>query len=211
MLDLTDIGKAGLIIQYEDIISMIGFNVARYFKDKGISEKLDSTPINDVLLSYINREDEACYQWLKKEYDIDISSEEAEKLNSSFLTMQPNLLYSYKVFTAAHAEGQNSLYIYSNMYSPIIEEATKSYGFDGIQYIHGDIIGFLKTHPNYTYLTSDVNNIKKCVDLDSPVCLVVCDDYMYTSDIFIQKIDKSLSDKPNIILRFTGVKSAGII
>ena len=103
MLDLTDIGKAGLIIQYEDIISMIGFNVARYFKDKGISEKLDSTPINDVLLSYINREDEACYQWLKKEYDIDISSEEAEKLNSSFLTMQPNLLYSYKVFTAAHA------------------------------------------------------------------------------------------------------------
>ena len=49
MLDLTDIGKAGLIIQYEDIISMIGFNVARYFKDKGISEKLDSTPINDVL------------------------------------------------------------------------------------------------------------------------------------------------------------------
>lgn len=211
MLDLTDIGKAGLIIQYEDIISMIGFNVARYFKDKGISEKLDSTPINDVLLSYINREDEACYQWLKKEYDIDISSEEAEKLNSSFLTMQPNLLYSYKVFTAAHAEGQNSLYIYSNMYSPIIEEATKSYGFDGIEYICGNIIHFLKNHPNSTYLTSCVDNIKQCVDLDAPTCLVICDDYLYTSEIFASKIDQSLKDKDNIILRFTGVTSAGII
>lgn len=208
MLDLSDIGKAGLIIQYEDIIGMIGYNVAKYFKGKGVSKKLDSTSIQDVLLSYINRKDMDYSIWIKDEYDIIVNPND---LLTSLLTMQPNLMYSYKVFSKAHEENINSLYIYSNMYSPIIEEATKSYGFDGIQYIHGDIIGFLKTHPNYTYLTSDVNNIKKCVDLDSPVCLVVCDDYMYTSDIFIQKIDKSLSDKPNIILRFTGVKSAGII
>ena len=208
MLDLSDIGKAGLIIQYEDIIGMIGYNVAKYFKGKGVSKKLDSTSIQDVLLSYINRKDMDYSIWIKDEYGIIVNPND---LLTSLLTMQPNLMYSYKVFSKAHEENINSLYIYSNMYSPIIEEATKSYGFDGIQYIHGDIIGFLKTHPNYTYLTSDVNNIKKCVDLDSPVCLVVCDDYMYTSDIFIQKIDKSLSDKPNIILRFTGVKSAGII
>ena len=208
MLDLSDIGKAGLIIQYEDIIGMIGYNVAKYFKGKGVSKKLDSTSIQDVLLSYINRKDMDYSIWIKDEYGITVNPND---LLTSLLTMQPNLMYSYKVFSKAHEENINSLYIYSNMYSPIIEEATKSYGFDGIQYIHGDIIGFLKTHPNYTYLTSDVNNIKKCVDLDSPVCLVVCDDYMYTSDIFIQKIDKSLSDKPNIILRFTGVKSAGII
>lgn len=208
MLDLSDIGKAGLIIQYEDIIGMIGYNVAKYFKGKGISKKLDSTSIQDVLLSYINRRDMDYSIWLIDEYGITVNPND---LLTSLLTMQPNLMYSYKVFSKAHEENINSLYIYSNMYSPIIEEATKSYGFDGIQYIHGDIIEFLKTHPNYTYLTSDVNNIKKCVDLDSPVCLVVCDDYMYTSDIFIQKIDKSLSDKPNIILRFTGVKSAGII
>ena len=208
MLDLSDIGKAGLIIQYEDIIGMIGYNVAKYFKGKGISKKLDSTSIQDVLLSYINRKDMDYSIWLIDEYGITVNPND---LSTSLLTMQPNLMYSYKVFSKAHEENINSLYIYSNMYSPIIEEATKSYGFDGIKYIHGDIIGFLKTHPNYTYLTSDVNNIKKCVDLDSPVCLVVCDDYMYTSDIFTQKIDKSLSDKPNIILRFTGVKSAGII
>jgi hypothetical protein len=208
MLDLSDIGKAGLIIQYEDIIGMIGYNVAKYFKGKGVSKKLDSTSIQDVLLSYINRKDMDYSIWLIDEYGITVNP---NALLTSLLTMQPNLMYSYKVFSKAHEENINSLYIYSNMYSPIIEEATKSYGFDGIQYIHCDIIGFLKTHPNYTYLTSDVNNIKKCVDLDSPVCLVVCDDYMYTSDIFVQKIDKSLSDKPNIILRFTGVKSAGII
>lgn len=208
MLDLTDIGKAGMIIQYEDIISMIGFNVAKFFKGKGLSEKLDSTSIDDVLLSYINREDEDYSNWLKSEYNIDVDPKE---MLTSFLTMQPNLMYSYKVFNTAHNENQNSLYIYSNMYSPIIEEATRSYGFKGIQYIHDDIIEFLRTHPNCTYLTSSIDNIKRCVDLNAPTCLVICDDYLYTSEIFISKVDQSLKDKENIILRFTGVLSAGII
>ncbi len=208
MLDLSDIGKAGLVIQYEDIISMIGYNVAKFFKGKGISEKLDSTSIQDVLLSYINREDMNYSEWLNKEYNIQINPNE---MLSSLLTMQPNLMYSYKVFTKSHEEKLNNLYIYSNTYSPIIEEATKSYGFDGVQYINGNIIEFLKNHPNYTYMTSDVDNIKRCIDLDSPVCLVVCDDYLYTSEIFNLRIDKSLKDKGNIILRFTGVISAGII
>lgn len=208
MLDLSDIGKAGLIIQYEDLIGMIGYNVAKYFKGKGVSEKLDSTSIQDVLLSYINRQDTDYSKWLDEEYNLQVDPKE---MLTSFLTMQPNLMYSYKVFSRSHEENLNSLYIYSNMYSPIIEEATKSYGFDGVQYIHGNIIEFLKTHPNYTFLTSDVENIKRCMDLNSPTCLVVCDDYLYTSDIFVQKIDKSLRDKPNIVLRFTGVLSAGII
>ena len=187
---------------------MIGFNVARFFKDKGVSEKLDSTSINDVLLSYINREDEDYSKWLKSEYDIDVDPKE---MLTSFLTMQPNLLYSYKVFATAHNEKQNSLYIYSNMYSPIIEEATKSYGFEGIEYIREDIIEFLKKHPNCTYLTSSIDNIKRCVELDAPACLVICDDYLYTSEIFTSKIDQSLKNKDNIILRFTRVLSAGII
>lgn len=208
MVDLTDCGKAGLILQYEDIISMIGFNVARFFKGEGVSEKLDSTSINDVLLSYINREDEDYSKWLKSEYNIDINPQE---MLTSFLTMQPNLLYSYKVFTTAHSEKQNGLYIYSNMYSPIIEEATKSYGFDGVEYIKEDIIEFLKKHPNCTYLTSSIDNIKRCVDLEAPTCLVICDDYLYTSEIFTSKIDQSLKNKDNIILRFTRVLSAGII
>ena len=81
MIDFRDIGKNGLIIQYEDIISMIGFNVARYFRSKGISNKLDSMSVKDVLLSYINRDDENYAVWLKKEFDIDISLNNATELN----------------------------------------------------------------------------------------------------------------------------------
>ena len=51
--------------------------------------------VKDVLLSYINRDDENYAVWLKKEFNIDINPDE---FLSSFLTMQPNLMYSYKVF-----------------------------------------------------------------------------------------------------------------
>ena len=105
MVDLSDIGKAGMVIQYEDIVSMIGFNVAKYFYKKGASEKLDSMSIKDVLLSYINREDEDYSKWLNKEFDIQVKP---QKMLTSFLTMQPNLMYSYKVFSSSHLENINS-------------------------------------------------------------------------------------------------------
>lgn len=208
MLDLSSIGKAGMIIQYEDIISMIGFNVARYFRSKGVSKKLDSMSIQDVLLSYINREDIDYSIWLKKEFDVSINPDD---FLSSFLTMQPNLMYSYKVFTSSHRENINSLYIYSDKYSPIAEQSVDSYGFKGVKYIHGNLIDFLKEHPNYTYLTSSVDNIRKCSELTVPMVLLVCDDYLYTSELFSSKLDEKIKQIPNIILRFTGVISAGII
>lgn len=208
MLDLSSIGKAGMIIQYEDIISMIGFNVARYFRSKGVSKKLDSMSIQDVLLSYINREDIDYSVWLKKEFDVSINPDD---FLSSFLTMQPNLMYSYKVFTSSHRENINSLYIYSDKYSPIAEQSVDSYGFKGVKYIHGNLIDFLKEHPNYTYLTSSVDNIRKCSELTVPMVLLVCDDYLYTSELFSSKLDEKIKQIPNIILRFTGVISAGII
>ena len=208
MIDVSSIGKSGLIIQYEDIISMIGFNVARYFQSKGISDKLDSTSLQDVLLSYINREDEDYSIWLKKEFNIDINPNE---FLSSFLTMQPNLLYSYKVFEKSHEEKIDNLFIYSNEYSIIAEQSIDSYGFKGIKYIHGNIDEFLKQHPNFTYLTSCTENIKKCLNLSVPMVLTICDDYLYTSSLFSDKIVDKLKSMPNIILRFTGVISAGII
>lgn len=208
MIDLTEFGRGGMVIQYEDIISMIGFNVAKFFRSKGISEKLDNTSIEDVLLSYINREEYDYSIWMDKEYGIKVNPDE---LLTSFLTMQPNLLYSYKVFTTSHNEKINSLYIYSNQYSPIAEQATKSYGFDGVKYIHGDIVSFLNEHPNYTYLTSLNENIEKCLTVNSPICLVICEDYLYTSKIVLDKLDQKLKEKGNIILRYTGVISAGII
>lgn len=208
MIDLTVFGKAGLIIQYEDIISMIGYNIAKYFHHQGISNKLDSMSINDVLLSYINREDEDYTVWLKKEFDIKINKSE---MLTSFLTMQPNLLYSYKVFSSAHLEHVSELYIYSDDYSPIIEESTKHYGFSGITYIKEDIISFLNNHPNFTYITASLKNIKRCVDLKAPTCLVICDDYLYISDIFSFKVDKKLECLEHILLRYTGIISAGVI
>lgn len=208
MIDLTEFGRGGMVIQYEDIISMIGFNVAKFFRSKGISEKLDNTSIEDVLLSYINREEYDYSIWMDKEYGIKVNPDE---LLTSFLTMQPNLLYSYKVFTTSHNEKINNLYIYSNQYSPIAEQATKSYGFDGVEYIHGDIVSFLNEHPNYTYLTSLNENIEKCLTVNSPICLVICEDYLYTSKIVLDKLDQKLKEKGNIILRYTGVISAGII
>lgn len=208
MIDLTEFGKAGLILQYEDIISMIGYNVAKYFHQKGVNKKLDSMSVSDILLSYINREDEDYSIWMEKEFDIKINRSE---MLTSFLTMQPNLLYSYKVFSTAHIEKINGLYIYSNEYSPIIEEASKHYGFDGVKYIREDIISFLNNNPNCTYVTSSVNNIKRCCDLKAPTCLVICDDYLYISDIFSSKVDKDLECLDNIILRYTGIISAGVI
>ena len=208
MIDFRDIGKNGLIIQYEDIISMIGFNVARYFRSKGISNKLDSMSVKDVLLSYINRDDENYAVWLKKEFNIDINPDE---FLSSFLTMQPNLMYSYKVFEKAHEEKITNLFIYSNKYSVIAEQSVDSYNFKGIKYLTGDIVHVLNNHPNCTYLTSCIENIKKCSMLSVPMVLTICDDYLYTSDLITSNIIKQIKDKPNIVLRFTGVISAGII
>lgn len=208
MLDLSEIGKAGMIIQYEDIISMIGFNVARYLHSKGVSKKLDSMSIKDVLLSYINREELDYSVWLKKEFDVDINPND---YTDSFLTMQPNLLYSYKVFGSAHKEKIDSLYIYSDNYYSIAEQAVDSYGFKGVKYIHNNLGEFLNEHPNYTFLTSSIDNIKLCSELTVPMVLLICDDYLYTSEIFSSKLDKKLKEKPNIILRFTGVISAGVI
>lgn len=209
MIDLSSIGSAGLILQYEDIVSMVGYNVAKFFKGNGVSEKLDNTSITDVLSSYVNRDDEAYAKWLNNEYGIVVNP--LEMLNSK-LAMQPSLLYSYKVFQTAAKDNKNNLFIYSDKYSPMVEQTIKSYGVDGVTYIHDDIIDFLHDHPNCTYITASYDNICRCVnELNAPVCLVVCEDYTYTSKIVTDHIDKRIIEKPNIFLRYTSVLSAGII
>ena len=182
--------------------------------------------VKDVLLSYINRDDENYAVWLKKEFNIDINPDE---FLSSFLTMQPNLMYSYKVFEKAHDEKITNLFplnssisfiafskysfslVFSNKYSVIAEQSVDSYNFKGIKYLTGDIVDVLNNHPNCTYLTSCIENIKKCSMLSVPMVLTICDDYLYTSDLITSNIIKQIKDKPNIVLRFTGVISAGII
>jgi hypothetical protein len=156
MVTIDEVGKAGLIIQYEDLISMIGFNIAKQFRSNNLSEKLVSMSMQDILASYLNREDEDYSVWLKKEFGIDINPND---MLSSFLSMQPNLLYSYKVFPACHKERQDNLFIYSDKYSKIAEECIDTFGFKGVNYVYGDIDKFIKEHPNSTFLTASTKSI----------------------------------------------------
>lgn len=209
MIDLREIGNAGLVLQYEDIISMIGFNVAKQFKSNHLSEKLDNMTIQEVLSSYLDREDEDYTVWFKKEFGFDVDKNE---LNSSFLSMQPNLLYAYKVFPAAHIERRDNLFIYSDIYSPIAEESLRTYGCKEVKYIYSDLEKFIKEHPNMTFLTSSIKSINRVKDLNVPLCLVICDDYRYTIDyLMTNKLDKEISQKENIFLRYTSVVSAGVL
>jgi hypothetical protein len=209
MLSFDGIGKAGLIIQYEDLISMIGYNVAKHFRSNNLCEKLVNMSIQDVLTSYLDRDDERYELWLKKEFDIDVNPDD---MLSSFLSMQPNLLYSYKVFPACHKERQDNLFIYSDKYSKIAEECIDTFGFKGVNYVYGDIDKFIKEHPNSTFLTASTKSINVVKNTNSPICLVVCDDYKYTIDYMVKNnLDKELSDKGNVFLRYTSIISAGVI
>ena len=211
MIDLRKIGENGLIIQYEELIAMVGYNVAKSYRGKGISKKLDDSDIKDVLLSYINRSDEDYAVWLKNEYDIEIPDKNA--LLKSFLTMQPNLLYSYRMFTSADSEKIQSLYIYSEDYSPIAEESIKSYGVNNLKYIHQNIGAFLNVHPNMTFITSSTKSIDECCSVvEAPLCLVICDDFMYTMRHMLESgKESSIKEKRNVFLQYTSVISAGVL
>lgn len=210
MYDFADVGKAGLMIQYEDTISMVGFNIAKQFKSNHLSEKLDGMTVQEVLSSYLNRENEDYTLWLKKEFNIDIN---AKAMLESFLSMQPSVLYPYRVFPASHKENQDNLYIYSDMYSPIAEQSLQTYGCDGVvQYIHSDLEKFLREHPNITFITSSIKSIDIVRRINVPICLVVCDDYRYIIDHFVlNKIEREITNKHNIILRYTSIITGGII
>lgn len=199
------IGEEGLIVQYEDIISMTGFNIARHIHNEAINDKLNKMSVQDILLNYINRDHESPVDWLKNEFNINFN-----KIYDSQIALQPNLLYTYKVFNNAHKEGIKNLYVYSNTYSSIIENVVKSYDIPSLEYVYGDFNNLIKTHPNCTFLTSSVKNIKKCIDINIPLALTICDDYLHISNIFSSNVNDVLTSKPNIVLRFTGVISAGI-
>ena len=70
MVDFSFVGKEGIIIQYEDIVSMIGFNVIRYLRAKNANEEAMRMSVEDILLSYINREKEDPEIWLKDNFGL---------------------------------------------------------------------------------------------------------------------------------------------
>lgn len=208
MIDLSFIGKDGLIIQYEDIVSLTGFNIIKYLRKNNINnDKVSGMSISDILLSYINREHEDIAIWLKETFDID--SFNINDYIESTNTFQPNLLYAFKIIDTAYKNGVKNIIVHSEIESTVIRDLLKLFQVP-IEYTHGDIVPVLNKHVNYTYITSSPANIKKCIDVTVPFALTIVDDFMYVSNIILNKIDERLREK-NIYVCYTSILSAGLI
>ena len=207
MVDISFIGKEGLIIQYEDIVSLIGFNITKYFRMNKVNDIINRMSNEDVLLSYINRETESVSEWLKNTFGIDCNIDDyIESINA----LQPNMLYSYKIFDSAYKNGVKNLVIHSQNKSNVIKKILETYNLP-IEYTYGDIVPVIKSRKNYTYMTSLPSNIYKCLnEVDTPFALTIVDDFMYTADIVAKKIDDELRKK-NIYVCYTSILSAGIV
>ncbi len=202
MIDFSNIGQDAFIIQYEDLISLIGLNCARYILTK------QNKPYDDQLtLDYLNRESYDMEAFVKNETSIDFPY---EKMMQSKIACQPNLAYAFKMFSAAYQNGIKRLYVHSNEYSPIIERIVNQLEIK-VNYVHGDILPVIHNLPNCTYTTSNPDNIRKCMNADVPFALTIVDDFQYQFPIVADEaFINRLRDK-NVYVQFTGVISAGII
>jgi hypothetical protein len=206
MLDFSFVGKEGLIIQYEDVISLIGFNVIRYLRAKNANEKAMGMSLEDILLSYINREKENPEIWLKDEFGVDFKVEDyLESINA----FQPNWLYSYKVFDAAYKNGIKNLKIYSVYDIPIIKKILTSFPAP-VEFVTGDIVPVLEKNKNVTLITASEQTLKRCLETDIPAAITVVDDFLHLAPIVIDKIDDKLRGR-NKYVSFTSVRSGGFI
>ena len=202
MIDFSDIGQNAFVIQYEDLISLMGLNVVRYIRE------MKHQPHDDELtLAYLNR----------KEFNMENFVYDQTGMNFPYLQMlqspiacKPNLAYAFKMITTAYQNGIKSFYIHSNAYSPFIEKFVNSLEIK-TNYVHGDILPVLHKLPNCTYTTSDPNNIRKCLEVDVPFALTIVDDFQYGYSIVTDdRLIESLRAH-NVYVQFTGVISAGIV
>lgn len=204
MIDFNFIGSEGIIIQFEDIVSLTGYNIANFLKAKGFTEKLKQTSNEDLLKSYFDREEYDIIKWLSK-YDITgITDKDFDKSLSAW---QPNLLYSYKLFQAAFDNGIKNLGIYSETENKVIKQFIEYYRVP-IEYYYSDLKASLRT--NTTFYTSNPTNIELCKSFNVPIALVIVDDFMYVKDVVHPKYIQSLNDK-NIFVNFTSILGGGFI
>lgn len=207
MVDFSFIGREGLIIQWDDVIAMIGYNVARYLKSKGYkNDKLCEMSNEDILLSYINRPNEDPAIWLKENFDIEF---DLNRYKDSIVTWQPNWAYPYRIIKAANDNKLQNLCIYYEKDIPIIRRYVET--FDApVEYLSGDISKILSEKVNYTFITASPTNIRKCLDLEVPIAITIVDDFMPIADIVIEDVATKLREK-NKFVNFTGIVSAGLI
>lgn len=203
MLDFSNIGCDAFVIQYEDLISLMGLNAVSYI----LSKRNNQSVSDDMILAYINRDIYDIPTFVKKHTSVDFNMENMYK---SQIVCKPNLAYAFKMMQAAYQNGIKKLYVHSNEYSPIIEKFIQQLEIP-TNYVHGDIIPVLHSLPNCTYTTSNPDNIKKCVDVDVPFALTIVDDFQYVGPIVVdESFIKTLTDK-NIFIQYTGVISAGVL
>lgn len=208
MIDASFIGKEGIIFQYEDIISLWGFNTI--LKMKETNEKLVRMSNTDILTNYFNRKIQNPVEYMKTEYGLDIPS--LDVLYKSKSALQPNLLYAYRIIDAGYLNGIRNFFIHSNQYSEVIDDYIKTTFADfPVKYVYGDIVPVLKERSNMTYLTSDVDNIIKCKENDvPPFALTIVDEYGYTGNCIADGTINIIREK-GVYVSFTGIISAGII
>lgn len=206
MIDLTFIGKAGLVIEYDDIVSLTGMNIVNYLMEKDKSLKVDDgmSSFEDILSSYINRADKDFSIWIKQLIGLDVKK---ENFINSYRAFKPNLFYAYKLIPNAYKNGIKDLYIYSQYESEVIREYLK--GFDvPVGYVYGDIREVMKDKVNYTYITCDPENVRRCRDIDTPFAVTICDDYMSMAPIVKDHVDEDLRNKGKFV-SYTSILNAG--
>ena len=207
MVDFSFIGKDGIIIQFEDVVSMVGFNILRYFKLRGM-ECLKEYDLKQMILDYVNREEEDYNKWVS---DIIQTPIKLETYIDSVNAFQPSWLYAYKIFSSAYKNGLNKLYIHSNEHIPFIQnDILPTFNIPSVKYVYGDIVPILNQNPNITYLTSLTSNIRECLDVEVPFALTIVDDFNYTFPIIEENIPDKLREKGTFVA-FTGIKSSGFI
>lgn len=207
MVDMGGIGKAGLIIQWEDVISLMGYNISEYFKKNNLTEKFERMSHEDILLSYMNRKHYDINEWMKETFDYEMNY---RNFMSSRIMMQPNFVYAYKVFNESAKQGVSNLTVYSNHYSDAIEAFLPSFQVPNLKYHHGDLIELLNHNPNCTFITSNPDAIQLCKDeVKAPFVLTIVDDFMYVTDILLTRTDEELRKSGKFVF-FTGVMSAGL-
>ena len=207
MIDMSFIGKNGFIIQYEDIISLWGYNALLKLKEKNLIDGESST--DSLLLDYFNREIEDPFKYINEKYHVNFP---IDSMYKSKQVLRPNMLYAFKIFSAAYQNGIKELFVFSNKESPIIDDYIKNEIPDiPIRYVYGDVIPVIKQHPNCTFLTSDTNNIKRFVDESvPPFALTIVDTFMYVSSVVKDSFIDLLRGK-GVFVGFTNILSAGLI
>jgi hypothetical protein len=206
MLDLSNLGRAGLIIQYEDVISLMGYNIAEYLRANKVNDQFERMSHEDILLSYINREHYDINKWLKETFDYDLN---IYQLMSSRIMLQPNFIYAYKIFQESAKQGITNLIVYSNHPSDAIVEYLSSFEVAALKHESENIVELLNHNPNCTFITSNPDAIQLCEEVRAPFVLTIVDDFLYVKDILLTRADEKLRKQDKLVY-FTSVLSGGL-